>query len=156
MTSEDSKGSFLNLSPTAMWGILLGIVTTGSGAIYVGITTYNRVIAATEAIEEAKPYDDSELRNEVNRLKIQMSGLDTSVNTVKDSMVASSSQLLAVADKASQAKGEAMEAKATANGTSREVDAALKSIRSEIAATKSGLEDQMKALKKASTNPLGN
>ena len=89
MTSEDSKGSFLNLSPTAMWGILLGIVTTGSGAIYVGITTYNRVIAATEAIEEAKPYDDSELRNEVNRLKIQMSGLDTSVNTVKDSMVAS-------------------------------------------------------------------
>lgn len=156
MTSEDSKGSFLNLSPTAMWGILLGIVTTGSGAIYVGITTYNRVIAATEAIEEAKPYDDTDLKNEVNRLKIQMSGLDTSVNTVKDSMVASSSQLVAVADKASQAKGEAMEAKAIAGGSSRETTAALSSIREEIKSTKEGLEARMKALQKASTNPLGN
>jgi predicted nucleic acid-binding Zn-ribbon protein len=85
-----------------------------------------------------------------------MSGLETSVNTVKDSMVASSSQLVSVSDKASQAKGEAMEAKASANGTSREVDAALKSIRSEVAATKEGLESQLKALKRASTNPLGN
>jgi chromosome segregation ATPase len=156
MSSEETQTSYFNFSPTTMWAILLGVVTTGSGAIYVGISTYNRVIAATEAIEEAKPYDDTELKNEVNRLKIQMSGLETSVNTVKDSMVASSSQLVSVSDKASQAKGEAMEAKASANGTSREVDAALKSIRSEVAATKEGLESQLKALKRASTNPLGN
>jgi hypothetical protein len=39
------------------------------GTAYVGITTYNRVIAATEAIEGAKPYDDSELRTQVNELK---------------------------------------------------------------------------------------
>ena len=156
MSSEDIKTFFSNFSPTTMWAILLGVVTTGFGAIYVGITTYNRVIAATEAVEEYKPYDDTEIKNEVNRLKIQMSGLESSVNTVKDSMVASSSQLVSVADKASQAKGEAMEAKASANGTAREVDAALRSIRSEVTATKEGLEAQMKALKRASTNPLGN
>jgi peptidoglycan hydrolase CwlO-like protein len=139
-----------------MWAILLGIVTTGSGAIYVGITTYNRVIAATEAIEEAKPYDDAELRNEIGRLKVQLSGLESSVNNVKDSMVASSNQLVAVSEKASTAKGEAMEAKASANGTGREVTAALSSIREEIRSTKDGLEARMKALQKASTNPLGN
>jgi peptidoglycan hydrolase CwlO-like protein len=156
MTSEETKVSYFNFSPTTMWAILLGIVTTGSGAIYVGITTYNRVIAATEAIEEAKPYDDAELRNEIGRLKVQLSGLESSVNNVKDSMVASSNQLVAVSEKASTAKGEAMEAKASANGTGREVTAALSSIREEIRSTKDGLEARMKALQKASTNPLGN
>jgi peptidoglycan hydrolase CwlO-like protein len=156
MESEETKVSYFNFSPTTMWAILLGIVTTGSGAIYVGITTYNRVIAATEAIEEAKPYDDTELRNEIGRLKVQLSGMESSVNNVKDSMVSSSNQLVAVSEKASTAKGEAMEAKASANGTGREVDAALKSIREEIRSTKEGLEARMKALQKASTNPLGN
>jgi peptidoglycan hydrolase CwlO-like protein len=156
MESEETKVSYFNFSPTTMWAILLGIVTTGSGAIYVGITTYNRVIAATEAIEEAKPYDDTELRNEVNRLKVQLSGMESSVNNVKDSMVSSSNQLVAVSEKASTAKGEAMEAKASANGTGREVTAALSSIREEIRSTKEGLEARMKALQKASTNPLGN
>lgn len=156
MTSEETKVSYFNFSPTTMWAILLGIVTTGSGAIYVGITTYNRVIAATEAIEEAKPYDDAELRNEIGRLKVQLSGLESSVNNVKDGMVSSSNQLVAVSEKASTAKGEAMEAKASANGTGREVTAALSSIREEIRSTKDGLEARMKALQKASTNPLGN
>ena len=156
MESEETKVSYFNFSPTTMWAILLGIVTTGSGAIYVGITTYNRVIAATEAIEEAKPYDDTELRNEIGRLKVQLSGMESSVNNVKDSMVSSSNQLVAVSEKASTAKGEAMEAKASANGTGREVTAALSSIREEIKSTKEGLEARMKALQKASTNPLGN
>jgi peptidoglycan hydrolase CwlO-like protein len=156
MSSEETPISYFNFSPTTMWAILFGIVTTGSGAIYVGITTYNRVIAATEAIEEAKPYDDTELRNEVNRLKVQLSGMESSVNNVKDSMVSSSNQLVAVSEKASTAKGEAMEAKASANGTGREVTAALSSIREEIRSTKEGLEARMKALQKASTNPLGN
>jgi chromosome segregation ATPase len=156
MSSEQTQTSYFNFSPTTMWAILLGIVTTGSGAIYVGITTYNRVISATEAIEAAKPYDDTDLKNEVNRLKIQMSGLESSVNTVKDSMVASSNQLVAISEKASTAKGEAMEAKASANGTAREVNAALTSVREEVKATREGIESQLKALKRATSNPLGN
>lgn len=155
MSLEEIKTSLSNFSATGI-AIIFSILATAGGTIYVGITTYNRVIAATEAIEGAKPYDDTELKNEVNRIKIQMSGLETSVNTVKDSMVASSSQLVSVADKASQAKGEAMEAKAVANGTSREVTAALSSVREEVKSTRDGLESQMKALKKATTNPLGN
>ena len=49
-----------------------------------------------------------------------------------------------------------MEAKAIAGGSSRETTAALSSIREEIKSTKEGLEARMKALQKASTNPLGN
>jgi uncharacterized phage infection (PIP) family protein YhgE len=156
MSSEETPISYFNFSPTTMWAILLGVVTTGSGAIYVGITTYNRVIAATEAIEEAKPYDDTELKNEVNRLKTQLAGLESSVNNVKDGMVSTSNQLVSVSEKASTAKGEAMEAKAIANGNARETQAALGGVREEVKSGIEGLKAQMKALQRASTNPLGN
>lgn len=156
MSSEETPISYFNFSPTTMWAILLGVVTTGFGAIYVGITTYNRVIAATEAIEEAKPYDDTELKNEVNRLKTQLAGLESSVNNVKDGMVSTSNQLVSVSEKASTAKGEAMEAKAIANGNARETQAALGGVREEVKSGIEGLKAQMKALQRASTNPLGN
>jgi uncharacterized phage infection (PIP) family protein YhgE len=156
MSSEETPISYFNFSPTTMWAILFGVVTTGFGAIYVGITTYNRVIAATEAIEEAKPYDDTELKNEVNRLKTQLAGLESSVNNVKDGMVSTSNQLVSVSEKASTAKGEAMEAKAIANGNARETQAALGGVREEVKSGIEGLKSQMKALQRASTNPLGN
>jgi uncharacterized phage infection (PIP) family protein YhgE len=156
MSSEETPISYFNFSPTTMWAILFGVVTTGFGAIYVGITTYNRVIAATEAIEEAKPYDDTELKNEVNRLKTQLAGLESSVNNVKDGMVSTSNQLVSVSEKASTAKGEAMEAKAIANGNARETQAALGGVREEVKSGIEGLKAQMKALQRASTNPLGN
>lgn len=156
MSSEETPISYFNFSPTTMWAILFGVVTTGFGAIYVGITTYNRVIAATEAIEEAKPYDDTELKNEVNRLKTQLAGLESSVNNVKDGMVSTSNQLVSVSEKASTAKGEAMEAKAIANGNARETQAALGGVREEVKSGIEGIKAQMKALQRASTNPLGN
>jgi len=156
MSLEETPTSYFNFSPTTMWAILFGVVTTGFGAIYVGITTYNRVIAATEAIEEAKPYDDTELKNEVNRLKTQLAGLESSVNNVKDGMVSTSNQLVSVSEKASTAKGEAMEAKAIANGNARETQAALGGVREEVKSGIEGLKAQMKALQRASTNPLGN
>lgn len=155
MNSEELKTSFFNFSPTTMWAILLGVATTGFGTIYVGITTYNRVIAATEAIEAAKPYDDTEIKGEVNALKVKLSGLETSVNTVKDASVSTSNQLVAVSDKASTAKGEAMEAKAIANGNARETQASLSGVREEVKSVIEGLKAQMKALQRASTNPLG-
>jgi hypothetical protein len=156
MSSEETKASFFNFSPTVLWGMVLTGLSAGAGTIYVGITTYNRVIAATEAIEEAKPYDDTEIKNEISRLKIQISGLESSVNNVKDGMVQTSNQLVSVSEKASTAKGEAMEAKAIANGNARETQAALGGVREEVKATREGVEAKMKALQRATTNPLGN
>ena len=156
MNSEELKTSYFNFSPTTMWAILLGVVTTGSGAIYVGITTYNRVIAATEAIEAAKPYDDAELRAEVNALKVQLSAQQASVNVVKDSMVTTSNQLVSMQEKVSNAIGTANEAKAITNGNVRETSASLLGVREEMKATREGIESQLKALKRATSNPLGN
>ena len=61
MSLEDTKTSFLNLSATGI-AILSTVLATAGGTIYVGITTYNRVIAATEAIENFKQYDDAEIK----------------------------------------------------------------------------------------------
>ena len=57
-------------------------------------------------------------------------------------------------EKASEAIAQAREAKAVSTGTSREVDAALSSIRSEVKSQIDGVNDKMKALQKATTNPL--
>ena len=57
-------------------------------------------------------------------------------------------------EKASEAIALAREAKAVSSGTSREVEAALSSIRSEVKSQIDGVNDKMKALQKATTNPL--
>jgi len=57
-------------------------------------------------------------------------------------------------EKASEAIAQAREAKAVSTGTAREVDASLTSIRSEVASQIDAVKDKMKALQKATTNPL--
>jgi hypothetical protein len=156
MSLEEIKEPFSNLSPKAILLTLSVILPAISGTAYLGITTYNRVIAATEAIEAAKPYDDAELRAEVNALKVQLSAQQASVNVVKDSMVVTSNQLVSMQEKVSNAIGTANEAKAITNGNVRETAASLLGVREEMKATREGIESQLKALKRATSNPLGN
>jgi hypothetical protein len=156
MSLEEIKESYSNLSPKAILLTLSIILPAISGTAYLGITTYNRVIAATEAIEAAKPYDDAELRAEVNALKVQLSAQQASVNVVKDSMVTTSNQLVSMQEKVSNAIGTANEAKAITNGNVRETSASLLGVREEMKATREGIESQLKALKRATSNPLGN
>jgi ribonuclease HI len=156
MSLEEIKESYSNLSPKAILLTLSVILPAISGTAYLGITTYNRVIAATEAIEAAKPYDDAELRAEVNALKVQLSAQQASVNVVKDSMVVTSNQLVSMQEKVSNAIGTANEAKAITNGNVRETAASLLGVREEMKATREGIESQLKALKRATSNPLGN
>jgi len=156
MSLEEIKESYSNLSPKGILLMLSIILPAISGTAYLGITTYNRVIAATEAIEAAKPYDDAELRAEVNALKVQLSAQQASVNVVKDSMVVTSNQLVSMQEKVSNAIGTANEAKAITNGNVRETSASLLGVREEMKATREGIESQLKALKRATSNPLGN
>jgi ribonuclease HI len=156
MSLEEVKESYSNLSPKAIFLTLSIILPAISGTAYLGITTYNRVIAATEAIEAAKPYDDAELQAEVNALKVQLSAQQASVNVVKDSMVVTSNQLVSMQEKVSNAIGTANEAKAITNGNVRETAASLLGVREEMKATREGIESQLKALKRATSNPLGN
>jgi soluble cytochrome b562 len=156
MSLEEIKESYSNYSAKTLLVVLFGILAPIGGTIYVGITTYNRVIAATEAIEAAKPYDDAELKAEVNALKVQLAAQQQSVNTVKDGMVTTSNQLVSMQEKVSNAIGTANEAKAITNGNVRETAASLMGVREEMKATREGIESQLKALKRATSNPLGN
>ena len=156
MSLEETKTFSFNLSPTLMWGILLTVVTSGSGAAYYGITYFNRMDSGLKLIEEAKPYDDADLRTQVNELKVQLAAQQQSVNTVKDSMVVTSNQLVSMQEKVSNAIGTANEAKAITNGNVRETAASLLGVREEMKATRDGLEAQLKAVKRATSNPLGN
>ena len=122
------------------------------GSAYFAITKYNQV---TELVDNYSPYNDAELRRELSETKAMLAGLQSSVNNIKDGMVLTSNQLVAVSEKASTAKGEAMEAKAIANGNARETQAALGGVREEVKATREGVEAKMKALQRATTNPLG-
>jgi chromosome segregation ATPase len=159
MELEEIKTSYSKLSATAI-AIIFSVLATAGGTIYVGITTYNRVIAATEAIEGYKPYDDNDLkRNMLEKnaaLEAENVRLRTEVDTAKTALVQASSQLARVQEKASEAAIAATEAKTVAQGSARETQAMLASIREELKTTKEGLEARMKALQKATTNPLGN
>ena len=156
MSLEEIKESYSNYSAKTLLVVLFGVLAPIGGTIYVGITTYNRVIAATEAIEAAKPYDDTEIKTEVNALKVQLAAQQQSVNTVKDSMVTTSNQLVSMQEKVSNAIGTANEAKAITNGNVRETAASLLGMREEMKASRDGLDAQLKAVKPATSNPLGN
>ena len=159
MNLEEIKTSFSSFSATAL-AIVFSILAAAGGTIYVGITTYNRVIAATEAIEGYKPYDDNDLKRamlEKNAtLEAENVRLRTEVDTAKSALLQASTQLARVQEKASEAAIAATEAKTISQGNARETQAMLASIREELRTTKEGLEAKMKALQRATTNPLGN
>jgi hypothetical protein len=153
MSLEETNTFSFNLSPTLLWSILGIALSTLSTGGYFAITKYNQI---TELVDNYSPYNDAELRRELSNTKAEIAGLQSSVNNLKDGMVLTSNQLVAVSEKSSTAKGEAMEAKAIANGNARENQAALGGVREEVKSMREGLEAKMKALQKATTNPLGN
>ncbi len=159
MNLEETKTSFLGLSLKAIL-IIGGILSASGTTLYVGITTYNRVIAATESIEAYKPYDDNDLKRSIMEknalLEQENARLRTEVDTAKTALLQASTQLARVQEKASEAAVASTEAKTIALGTQRETQAMLSSIREEIKSTREGLEARMKALQKATVNPLGN
>lgn len=163
MSLEETKAFSFNLSPTTLWAILLGIATTGFGTLYVGITTYNRVIAGTEAIENFKQYDDVEIKKYIAALQNQVVELKAENSALKDNDVLSANTASRLSEstskaqeRASEANAVAIEAKTVAVGSSRETQMTIASLREEMKATREGIEAKMKALQRATTNPLGN
>lgn len=152
MNLEETKTTYLGLSLKAFL-IIGGILSASGTTIYFAITKYNQI---SDLADTYQPYDDAELKAEVNALKVQLAAQQQSVNTVKDSMVVTSNQLVSMQEKVSTAIGTANEAKAITNGNVRETAASLMGVREEMKATREGIESQLKALKRATSNPLGN
>lgn len=159
MTSEDSKTFSLTLSPQMILGLILTVLPVIAGSAYAGITFFNKMQDTIEAVDSAKPYDDTELRELAKRLEVEM-------KSVKERQLATAEQAVRVAEKASDAialaretsavsRGSAAETKAVLDAQGREVNAKLSQLKNEIDGAVANLRTEMNALKRATTNPLG-
>lgn len=147
MTSEDNKTFSLTLSPTMIITMLLAAISAlGSGGYY-GVTLYNRAMAAIEAVEEQKPYDDSELRSKVQKLEIESSG-------AKDRFLALADTTNKLTEKVANVTVTATESKVLAESTSRETNSRLSGLKQELDSTTAALKNEMNNLRRASINPL--
>jgi hypothetical protein len=90
--------------------------------------------------------------NKFDYTKVVM--LEEQLNDQRERYVELMQTNIRLQEKASEAIALAREAKAVSSGTSREVEAALSSIRSEVKSQIDGVNDKMRALQKATTNPL--
>ena len=166
MSLEEIKESYSNLSSTVK--LLLTLIIGGGGSIiYLGVTYFNDSKASIDFVKDYKPYDDSEVKSLISKTNTELltknasleqenARLRAEVSGAQSALVQASSQLARVQEKASEAAVASTEAKTIALGTQRETQAMLSSIREEIKTTKEGLEARMKALQKATVNPLGN
>jgi hypothetical protein len=90
--------------------------------------------------------------NKFDYTKVVM--LEEQLNDQRERYVELMQTNIRLQEKASEAIALAREAKAVSSGTSREVEASLSSIRSEVKSQIEGVNDKMRALQKATTNPL--
>lgn len=155
MTSEDSKTFSLTLSPTMMIGALLATISAlGSGGYY-GVTLYNRAMAAIESVEGYQPYDDKELQAKVLALEIEMKAVKERQLAAADTMMNISEKLIDAVSLSRESQSTAKSAVANADSVNREVQTRLAALQTELKSISEQLRNEMNALKRATTNPLG-
>ena len=130
---DELKSLLSHFSPKQMLVIGLTLLTAVGGPIYYGITLFNDL---QSTIEEVK----------------KMSNVETRITVLEDRSKSTERQLVDVMmsnnralEKANEAYGKAIEASSVA-----------RSSQDKIADTVANVKEDMKALKKAVTNPLGN
>jgi hypothetical protein len=133
MNMDEFKSLLSHFSPKQMLVIGSILLTAIGGPIYYGITLFNDL---QSTIEEVK----------------KMSNVETRITVLEDRSKSTERQLVDVMmsnnralEKANEAYGKAIEASSVA-----------RSSQDKIADTVANVKEDMKALKKAVTNPLGN
>ena len=134
---DNNKTFSLTLSSKTMLTLVLAALPIIGGGAYYGITLYNKMLSVI---------------NKFDYTKVVM--LEEQLNDQRERYVELMQTNIRLQEKASEAIALAREAKAVSSGTSREVEAALSSIRSEVKSQIDGVNDKMRALQKATTNPL--
>jgi uncharacterized glyoxalase superfamily metalloenzyme YdcJ len=109
----------------------------------MGITQYNQALSAIEEVQG------------MGELKDRIAALEVDNKALKDRLINTMDSAVRAQERASDALALARETKAISDGTSREVQATLASIRIELKTISEGLKSEMSALKRATTNPLG-
>jgi hypothetical protein len=134
---DNNKTFSLTLSSKTMLTLVLAALPILGGGAYYGITLYNKMLSVI---------------NKFDYTKVVM--LEEQLNDQRERYVELMQTNIRLQEKASEAIALAREAKAVSSGTSREVEASLSSIRSEVKSQIDGVNDKMRALQKATTNPL--
>ena len=130
---ENNKTFSLTLSPQMILGIILTALPIIGGGAYLAITRYNEAVSA---IEEVKG---------LGEMKTQITALELQVKTQQERIASLQDTSVRMQEKSSDALATSREAIAMAKGNTQEVNAAITS-----------MNEQMKALRKATINPLGN
>jgi len=130
---ENNKTFSLTLSPQMILGIILTALPIIGGGAYLAITRYNEMVST---IESVKGLEDIQTR--INTLEVQSKSQQERIASLQDTSVR-------MQEKSSDALATSREAIAMAKGNTQEVNAAITS-----------MNEQMKALRKATINPLGN
>lgn len=165
MSTDETKTFSLSLSPQMMLGLILTGLPVLAGGAYAGVTFYNKMVATIDAVEGAKPYDDTELREKVQAFEIEM-------RAVKERQLQTAEAAVRIAEKASDAIALSRETKAIASGAAaegaaqsrevkstvesmnREVQTRLAALKQDLDSTAAALRSEMNTLKRATTNPL--
>lgn len=167
MASDDNKSYSLNLSSQMILGLIVTFLPIIGGAAYTGINFWAKMNKTIEAVDKFKPYDDTEFREKIQAFEIEM-------KAVKERQIATAEQAVRLAEKASDAitlaketsavtKGIAAESgaasretKAAVESMNREVNTKLTALKQDLDSTTANLRSEMNALKRATTNKLGN
>jgi len=130
---SDNKTYSLNLSAQMILGIILSVLVPIGGAVYYGITLFNDL---TGTIEEVK----------------KMSSVETRIVVLEDRSRTTERQLVDVM----MSNNRALEKANEAYGRAIEANSVAKSSQDKITDTVANVKDEMKQLRKAMINPLGN
>ena len=141
--TQGSKSFSLTLSNQMVLGLIFTILPIVLGGGYYTVTLYNQMLSTIDKVKV------------VNTLEDRLISLEERMKSVNERYLELMTQNVKLQDKASEAAALSRETSAVAKGSQREVEATLNAIRNEINAEMDNIKDQMKALKKATTNPLG-
>ena len=133
MTSEKPKTFSLSLSSSALLKMILIALPIVAGSAYAGITFYNKMVSAIEAVDTLAP-----IQERVNALEIQMKAATERQYQLSDSIIRSG-------EKASDAIANSRETSAMVNG-----------LRKELEATVNAMDDKLNTVKRSTMNPLSN
>lgn len=105
----------------------------------MGITLYNDMVSVINSYDESK----------IKEIELKLGSQQGRIIEIME-------RAIVTQEKASDALALAREVAAESRGNQREVEATLSSVRSEVNANLDGIRAEMKALRKSTTNPLGN
>ena len=133
MSSEETKTFSLSLSSSALLKMILIVLPIIAGGAYAGITFYNKMVSAIEAVDSL---DLAPIESRINGLEIQMKAVSERQYQLSESIM-----------KASEKSSDAI-------ANSRETSAMVSGLRKELEATVNAMDDKLNTLKRSSMNPL--